>query len=690
MFEDEYRRANDNIHAREELLMELQKKHYNGTSYKWIYKVAAGVAACLVLCGGILGIRAATKGGSQVREASGVIAVADAAIVNGVESYDQLYKLMNQSRNSNYLMGTDDIVYSFDSVKNEATAEMPAAEPAPNAAPQVSEDAAADVDMVTEGTSSGSNGSNKDYSTTNTQVKDVDEADIVKTDGDYIYTLSWNTNKLYIVKVDGSDMTVSGEIRFREESENEWWYAQEFYVIADRLLLISSHETYNTQELEKEIYQKYTANTCVTVYDISDRSNVSEISRLEQSGNYSDSRMVNGYLYLISNYYSYDWIKDQPITYCPSIVVDGDIEVMPVEDILIYEEPSDSSYTVITAIEAETGTQFSSQTALFGAAGTVYCNTEHIVLAANEYKSDVQQGLVTEDGRYYDVQSDGNSTKLVLFDYSDGQISQTASTQIEGTLLNQFSIDEFNGYFRVVVTRETWQEIVYTDGRDVYEWNNTSDNALYVLDGSLNIVGRVENLAQDERVYSVRFDGDIGYFVTFRQTDPLFTVDLSDPFNPTVLSTLKIPGFSSYLHPFGDGLLLGIGYDADEETGRTNCIKLSMFDVSDKTNVTEASTVLLTDVYWSEATNNHKAILVDVEKNLIAFPAEDTYYVYAFDTASGFTLKGEVQYNEDDEYFSYANMRGLYIGNCFFVVSQERIIALDLGTYQKLGTLELN
>ena len=134
-------------------------------------------------------------------------------------------------------------------------------------------------------------------------------------------------------------------------------------------------------------------------------------------------------------------------------------------------------------------------------------------------------------------------------------------------------MDEYKNVFRFVTTVNTWQQRVYTDGVDTYEYDSANTNALYTLDKDLAILGKIENLAKDETVQSVRFDGDIGYFVTFRQVDPLFAVDLSNPAYPRVLDALKIPGFSEYLHVFKDNLLLGIGYNADEDSGGLQGVK---------------------------------------------------------------------------------------------------------------------
>jgi len=201
-------------------------------------------------------------------------------------------------------------------------------------------------------------------------------------------------------------------------------------------------------------------------------------------------------------------------------------------------------------------------------------------------------------------------------------------------------------------------------------------------------VGKIEGLAEGQHVKSARFSGDVVYFVTFRQVDPLFTVDLSDPANPKVLSALKIPGFSSYLHPFGEGLLVGLGYSADENTGGTTGVKLSMFDIRDKSDVREAHTQKV-KADWTPVMYNHKAILVDVEKNLIAFPADEYYFVYGYDAGSGFVEKGRIKLDFDEKFYYMDNVRGLYIDGVFYLVQESAVTALDLISLEKLATLKL-
>ncbi|MDO4565264.1 MAG: beta-propeller domain-containing protein [Clostridia bacterium] len=693
MLRENYRRANDNIHAREELLMEMQRKQQKGTNYKWIYKVAAGIAACLVLCGGIIGIKTITDGaGGPTYERKGT---ADGALTSGellghgsrvditgtVDDYDELYKTVETIAMSNPYAYYQTMFAVEEEVAADAVTELM---PEPNATGMpVSKDTELSESVGETTTDSDA----KEYSETNVQVRGVDEADIVKTDGDYIYTLSSALGQLFIVEVGEGYMMQTDSIAVSGGSDDDSWNAIEFYVFGDRLHLIYHRYETVSSMVDGEEYWQMNYYTGVAVFDVSNRSDVIELARIEQSGTYRDSRLVDGYLYLVSNYDIYDPIAEQIPTYCPVTRVNGDMEIMPIADIIIYDDSSDLSYTVVTSIDAAAGMEHSAHKALLGSTGTVYCNHEHILLADAHYESEKLENQVSADGRAYQQTTGMQTTKLTLFDIDAGSITEVANAIVEGTMLNQFSIDEYNGFFRMVVTLDTTIETIYTDGIDTYEWDSQSENTLYVLDAELNQVGKIDNVGQDERVYSVRFDGDIGYFVTFRQTDPLFAVDLSDPYNPVVLSALKIPGFSSYLHSYGEGLLLGIGYDADEETGWTTCIKLSMFDVSDKTDVTEAHTLILDEVYWSEATQNHKAILIDVEKNLIAFPAENVYYIYAYEEGTGFVEKGRVDYVEDDTFWYYSDLRGLYIEDVFYVVASDRVIALSLESFEVQNTL---
>jgi len=247
-------------------------------------------------------------------------------------------------------------------------------------------------------------------------------------------------------------------------------------------------------------------------------------------------------------------------------------------------------------------------------------------------------------------------------------------------------MDEHLGYLRVVTTNDTYtystiedqvrKVVGYTGGQ------SKSSSGLYILNMSLTQVGAVDNLAPGEHVYSVRFDGDIGYFVTFRTVDPLFAVDLSNPRNPTVLSALKIPGFSQYLHVFSDGLLFGLGYNADETTGRRGDMKLSMFDTSNPADVFEAHTLAI-DTNYSTALYNHKAIIVDSGKNIIGFPADSEYVVYGYNDQTGFFRRASISMLDN----WWSDSRGLYISDYFYIVYENGLTVIDMESFKLILTI---
>ena len=339
-------------------------------------------------------------------------------------------------------------------------------------------------------------------------------------------------------------------------------------------------------------------------------------------------------------------------------------------------------YVVISAIDLEQGEIRSSCSAL-GAGDIVYMNADSLYIAGSNY--------ITEDGEpytedVYTVQEHKSytSTQILRYDIAaDGSLAYAAGTQVNGYLDSQFSLDAYNGYLRMVVTRDNEQYATYTDERYGwvnYKWEEDSyvtDNALYILDEQLEMVGSVENLAQDEQIYSARFAGDLVYFCTYRQVDPLFAVDLRNPAQPLVLSALKISGFSEYLHPFGEHLLFGLGLEVDEDSGTTEGLKLVMFDISDPTDIFAAHSYVIDESFSSVAMYNHKAILVDAEKNLIGFPTDAGYAIYGYTEEQGFALRGSVSLQSED-WWSY-DSRGLYIDDCFYILQRIRHIRAGFG-----------
>ena len=518
----------------------------------------------------------------------------------------------------------------------------------------------------------------EDYSKTNVQVEGIDEGDVVKTDGKYIYVLK--DNEIVIIEADGAKSREKARIKVAASRENMNEYVCEFYVTNDKLVVVKEHNEYLKDEDETlpyfgKCWIPENMRTVAAVYDLKNTDEVKLLCELGQDGSFVSSRLYDGRLYLLSSYYNYGVKKKEDITsYVPKAYTNGAANALAVRDIAVLPEAESDGYTVIGAIDLQKG-KIESLEAVLGGYCTTYMNTDNLYLAYNIYK--YQDEEKTVNGKAVREYSDTAVTKIVRVGLKD--LQALAAGEIDGYLLNQFALDEYEGYLRAVTTVDTYRYRESEDEKGHYSYEtleDSSSNFLYVLDQDLNVVGGLRDLAEDERVYSVRFDGEVGYFVTFKQVDPLFSVDLSDPKAPKVMGELKIPGFSEYLHVYGEDRLFGLGMSADENTGRTGSLKLSMFDVSDPYNVTEKHRLFLKDSY-SAALYNHKAVLVAPEKNLIAFPTERGYEVYGYNDKTGFVKKADV----DLEFWS-GNCRGVYIGEYFYICNENRFYVCDMENFK--------
>ena len=603
--------------------------------------------------------------------------------MKNADSYTDVFKALNEAitRYSNY-RGSGLV---FMEASGERGAVPSAAAPAP---------ASGDGSNSTQGA---------DYSQTNVQVSGVDEGDIVKTDGDYIYVL--RNNELIIFKADGASTTkISSVTVAKNTDENKTMpgygdqipeasiysseYASDIYVSGDTAVIISSFSSYGPYYDYKAGAESDTRGTDLPavmpgrdqqisklyIYDISDRSNPVKKAELGQDGYVLSTRLIDSTLYMLSTYYVYNPVENDDGTYIPRLYNGSAAKLVSPGRIAIMPYFNSTAYTVICAYDINTATCTENQSIL-GGGTTVYMNKDTLFVASST--NDQSESAPYTDSVYTVIDyTMTNVTDIASFAIGGGRLDLKASGAIPGNLSDQFALDEYNGNLRVVTTTysQSWSE--YTDktkGFVNYVYKDPySANALYILDGSLKTIGSVEDLAEGEQVYSVRFDGEIGYFVTFRRIDPLFAVDLSDPTNPTVKSALKIPGFSEYLHVWSDGRLFGLGMDADEETGRTNGMKLTMFDTTTPTDVTVKNSLRL-DTSYSNALYNHKAILISADKSIIAFPADDGYDIYGYSDAQGFYKRASVssiEWNGDS--------RGLYIGELAYIIDYNSISVLDM------------
>lgn len=521
-------------------------------------------------------------------------------------------------------------------------------------------------DITDTGNSAKSDGS--DFSTTNTQVDGVEEADIVRTDGRYIYAL--RNGKIYIIRA-GAGVPEKVAVIDLEIGDNA--NCTDFYLSDGKITAVT--EEYGTTAFKGKIaayvdYVGENGRTTARFYDVSDPTAPEKIAEISQSGATVSSRMIGDRLYLVSEYYvSSETDKNKPETFVPSVSCNDKTAPVSAESVCIYSaEKYDPVYTVVGIYDSSNGNLLDTQS-LLGGSSEIYCSRNSLLTAVTDYSSVNSKTFVSR------------------FSLSKDTVKYETSAEINGTLLNQFSMDEYNGYFRFVTTVDKTEEstVSGTTSSTYTRIINGTDVSLIILDNALQPVSSLNDLAEGERVYSVRFMGNTAYFVTFRETDPLFSVDLSDPKKPTVLGKLKIPGFSNYLFPYGNGKLLGIGMEADEKTGKPECLKLSMFDISDPANVTESDKCLMRDYSYSAALYNHKASLIEPDKNLIGFTAEGkdaAYLLYKYEN-------GEfVNIASFKITLSYAyETRGLFIGNVFYLVEENSVKAYGMDGYTLLGDL---
>lgn len=517
---------------------------------------------------------------------------------------------------------------------------------------------------VTEDTSS-----NKEYSETNTQVQGVDEADTVKTDGDYIYYVA--DSKVYIINA--KDLKVISKVEYNNDKEK--FYPREIYIKENRLIILGNSTEYKEQEDNNKELNKYygrisTDNFAkVIVYDITNKENPTELRQVSLDGSYSNSRMIGDNLYFISTKYAYYYngMKDDEILPLLKDTVSVDQEKrIACTDIAYFADTDNTSYMLVAGFNINNNEEVNIET-FFGANDTVYCSENNLYIAQTVYK----------DGFF----SSSCKSELYKFNLDNADIKLQCKAEIKGDLNNQFSMDEYEGNLRIATT-------------DNYGKNST--NQLYILDENLDQIGKVENLAKGEKIYSVRFVGKIGYVVTFKEVDPLFVIDLSDPSNPIVKGKLKIPGYSSYLHPYDENHIIGIGYNTKSNGygGITNSsMKMSMFDVSDLENPKELFHVDIGDDYtYSEITSNHKALFYHNDKNLIGFPVtyrqqnafkdKNGFIIFKINLEKGFEKYGEIIQNID--YRTNVD-RVIYIGDVLYTLSDTKIVSYSLTDLKKLN-----
>lgn len=663
MFEKNYKNAMDNIKpdvdTRDKLLDKIilkeELKRHKNPATPW--RVAF---ACVAVVAIVLGVIFVPRNNFNITTTNAP------KTLTVSKSYDEIYKLIKPKKDYNFFDGVDEELIVEDYEVEYVTESESTIDTSGSAMPGASKGENTSANLDDEASDGG------DYSTTTEQVEGVAEADIVKTDGKYIYYLLGN--ELSIFKADGENSNLVSKTVLQKEKYDSFG---DMLLKNDRLILLQPND-----------YTKECNFVAVIIYDISDPANPKEIAVSKQEGWYNSSRMIGDYIYLISNCnINIDKIdKDDPATFVPETEINGQCEVVPADSIYRYEEEEyTNEYTVIGAFNYNDGA-LSDTASLLGGTDNIYCSQGNIILADTSYYRDNDE----QDGSYSSI-----NTTVSRLAIEKGKIEYKTSGEVEGELENQFFIDEYNGYFRFVTTVTTatqkTQKFENTNS-EIISYSSETSARLTVLDSELKKTGEIKDLAKGERVYSVRFMGDTAYFVTFRQTDPLFSADLSDPKNPKILGKLKIPGFSEYMYPYGDGKLLGFGMDADEKNGRTTYLKLSMFDITDPANVTEQDKTVINGYNYSTALDNHKSMLVSSAKNLIGFAAQDNYgnikYMIYEHNDGAFNRKAvlEIPYESSTEFFKYYDaIRGLFINDSFYLVSNKGLQVFDINTFLQVN-----
>jgi hypothetical protein len=486
--------------------------------------------------------------------------------------------------------------------------------------------------VTTAAATTAANGGDGGYSTTNVQVAGVDEPDTIKNDGERILTITNGT--LYYVEVDGGTGRLAGSLALGAGWDHR------FFMSGERALVFSQGDVNAVPLLESAGRIMPNWNGPVTLVQEVDLSNPAEMRithTLRIEGSYLSARAIDGTVRMVVSSYP----SDLPFVYpsgpaaedlaletnrrvveqstledwLPSYTLFAGDEIMEqglLADCEQTHRPAEfagfDSLSVLT-LDLEGSLDPSAAAVVIADGETVYASTERLYVATNVW---VPSELIG-DARLSTMEED-YSTAIHAFDITgDGAARYLASGSVAGHLLNQFSMDEYDGHLRVATT-------------DGSPWSSTeaSESAVSVLaiDGdSLVEVGRVGDLGRGESIYSVRFVGPTGYVVTFRQTDPLYVVDLRDPAAPRVASELEITGYSAYLHPLGEGRLLGVGREATAE-GQVTGAKVTLFDVSDPANPQTIDSWDLADGY-TDAEYDHLAFLYWAPEQIVVLPMQD-------------------------------------------------------------------
>lgn len=547
------------------------------------------------------------------------------------------------------------------------------------------------------------------YSTTNIQVAGVDEADTTKNDGQYIYTESFDNSGQYyvsIVKADPNDPRVVAKIPMDNNT-----YLAGMFLSQDSTKLVTIGGQYRIYTLgamptmaapalgiaispyyNSEIY------TFINVYNIADKTHPTLAQNFTLTGSYFNSRMIGDYVYAVvsQSAYIYNGAVPLPRVYTATSTAEVAATQVYYSDKANFTDTPNSYFTFTSfyGINLKDTSQLTNMTVLMGGASTMYVSLSNMYVTYPTWTSD-----------------SGSVTAIYRVSIDNGKLTFQAKGGVPGSVINQYSMDEYIGYFRLATTN----------------WKDTTQNAVYVLNMNLTTVGSLElkNTEVRETIQSARFMGNKAYIVTFEQKDPFFVLDMSNPTAPKVAGKLEIPGFSSYLHPYDENHIIGLGME-------NHTVKLALFDVTNVNAPREiAKYTVPGDYSYSQAQYDPKAFLFDLTKQLLVIPVSITNYgvvnggsgttippsvgvpdskstttpstqggywegvcVFKLTIAGGFELRGGITHQSTTATslyyygdYSLTVNRALYIGNTLYTVSNAMVKLNSLTSTPDLATI---
>jgi inhibitor of cysteine peptidase len=565
------------------------------------------------------------------------------------------------------------------------------------------------------------------HSETNVQVAGVDEADRVKVSDDgHIFQI--HEAEVRIIRgLPLGGPRVESTLRFTGPTGPDF-FPTELLVAGKRLVVLGTVRSTLPIPL-KESFIPYSgwprpSHAKAYVYDFSNPVKPVLERELSIEGDYLNSRRIGQSVYLLARsyprYYLYrsGALKTADPPTAPDLLpviqdsASGQPGTVKLGNIYYFPEFVEPDYVSIAGFRLDRPKEPANLKAYLGAAEEVYASTRNLYLSASTYAFGAREQA--------SPQSFQETTRLFKFALADGKTQFLSGGEVPGRVLNQFSMDEAGDHFRIATTIHNW-----VLGQDKQR------NGVYVLDRNLAIVGRLENLAPGEQIYSARFIGKRGYLVTFRTTDPLFTLDLSVPENPKVLGQLKLPGYSNYLHPYDDTHLIGFGKAAVEVPGEMTGadqfwrgisafyqgMKLSLFDVSDVAQPKELHSVIIGDRGTdSDVLTDHKALYQNPERHLYGFPLKvarlpltpgipkpwdygtpefQGAYIYEVTLERGFVQKAAISHlalNQTPDWQN-ANLfinRLVSLGSDLYSLSPDLLQVHDLDSFAELAEIPLD